>query len=172
MFHKSILLLSACATVHSYPQVLTLDQFKQEGRSLDVFPGNNVVIVSPSYRQVRRYPFINDEETLNAVADNHVETNEIEEKIRKVNEALDKEIKKEEEQLVQELFESELSIENVLNEIQNIESELEGQTLEEDFEVDVLDISSFVNTRNIPLELLLVSDGDEAAKVDFELIRY
>ena len=56
MLPYSLILLSACATVHSFPQRpggLTRDQFRQTARSLDTFPppSDLVVIVSPSYRQ-------------------------------------------------------------------------------------------------------------------------
>ena len=123
--------------------------------------------------QVRRYPFVNDDEKLNAIADNTIETNEIEEKIRKINEALDKEIKKEEEKIVQELFEDENIIESVLNDIKDLESELDEETLEETFEIDDFDLSSIVNTRNVPLDDIVLSDDDEAltSLVEFELIK-
>jgi hypothetical protein len=55
MLSYSLFLITAysTATVQSFPQVLTMDQFRQQGRSLDDSPlDNNLVLVSPSYRQV------------------------------------------------------------------------------------------------------------------------
>jgi hypothetical protein len=55
MFPGLLFLLSACSSIaaHPFPQVLTMEQFRQQGRSLDDSPlGNNLVMVSPSYRQV------------------------------------------------------------------------------------------------------------------------
>ena len=124
-----------------------------------------------SYFQVRRYPFVNDDEQLNAIADNTLQTTEIEEKIRKVNEALDKEIEKEEEQIVQELFKDEYVLENVLNEITQIENELILEALEEDFEVEEFDLSSFVNSRNVPLDVIFIGDEPPISQVDFGLIQ-
>merc|ERR1711892_738583 len=96
---------------------LTRDQFRQTARRLDTFPSpsDQVVIVSPSYRQVRRYPFANENNNLISLVGNDIETKKIEEKIRKVNEALDKEIQKEEAKLVEELFEDESFVENVVD---------------------------------------------------------
>ena len=173
MLPYSLILLSACATVHPAPQGpggLTRDQFRQTARRLDTFPspGDQVVIVSPSYRQVRdkhvigeklihlfqvrRYPFANENIKLNYLVDNDIETTNIEEKIRKVNEALDKEIQKEEAKILEELSKEESFAENVLDKIKEIETELAIEALEEDFEIEDFDISSLVDTRKVPLE--------------------
>merc|ERR1712123_284307 len=150
-----LILLSACATVHPAPQGpggLTRDQFRQTARRLDTFPppSDQVVIVSPSYRQVRRYPFANENNNLISLVGNDIETKKIEEKIKKVNEALDKEIQKEEAKLVEALFEDESFVENVLDEIKEIETELAAEALEEDFATEEFDLSSLVDTRNVP----------------------
>ena len=102
--------------------------------------------------QVRRYPFANENNNLISLVGNDIETKQIEEKIRKVNEALDKEIQKEEAKLVEELFEDESFVENVLDEIKEIETELAAEALEEDFAIEEFDLSSLVDTRNVPLE--------------------
>ena len=55
LFPNLLFLLSACstATAHPFPQILSMEQFRQQGRSLDDSTlGNNLVRVSPSYRQV------------------------------------------------------------------------------------------------------------------------
>ena len=63
---------------------------------------------------------------------------------------------------MQELFEDENLIESVLNDIKDLESELDEETLEETFEIDDFDLSSIVNTRNVPLDVIVLSDDDEA----------
>ena len=79
---------------------------------------------------------------------NAIETNEIQEKIRKVNEQFEKEIEKEEEEIVQKLFEDETLVDTVLNDIKDMERILEEKQVTEE-----LDISSIVNIRNVPLEI-------------------
>ena len=82
-------------------------------------------------------------------------TKEIEEKIRRVNVALDEEIENEEAQIIEELFEDETFVDNVLEEIEELETELTEQTLED------LDISAVIDMQNVPLEDIIISDGDE-----------
>ena len=55
LFPNLLFLLSAfsTATANPFPQILSMEQFRQQGRSLDDSTlGNNLVRVSPSYRQV------------------------------------------------------------------------------------------------------------------------
>ena len=82
-------------------------------------------------------------------------TKDIEEKIRRVNVALDEEIENEEAQIIEELFEDETFVDNVLEEIEELETELTEQTLED------LDISAVIDMRNVPLEDIIISDGNE-----------
>ena len=97
---------------------------------------------------------------------------EIEEKIRKVNEALDKEIEKEEKQIV-DLLENSSFVENVLEEIQEIETELIDEAIEEDLEMEYVDLSSLVDTQNVPMNVLLLSDIETIpiTQVDFGIIQ-
>ena len=99
---------------------------------------------------------------------NDIETKQIEEKIRKVNEALDKEIEKEETQIVEELFGDASFVENVLDEIKEIETELAAEALEEDFGIEDFDLSSLVDTRNVPLEKFI--DMVPISQLDFGII--
>merc|ERR1712123_108900 len=174
MLPYSLILLSACATVHPAPQWpggLTRDQFRQPARRLDTFPppSDQVVIVSPSYRQVRRYPFTNENTKLISLVVNDIETKQIEEKIRKVNEALDKEIQKEEAQIVEELFEDKSFVGNVLDEIREIETELAAEALEEDFAIEDFDISSIIVEQNVLQEKFI--DMVPISQLDFAIIQ-
>jgi len=154
-FFCTVAILCQEGTIES-PQHLTREQFRQAGRSLE---SPQVVIVSPSYRQVRRYPvFANEDAELIALMDNEITkeaTKEIEEKIRRVNEALDEEIENEETEIIEELFEDETFVDNVLEEIEELETELTEQALED------LDISSVIDMRNVPIEEFILSDSDE-----------
>merc|ERR1719350_1646132 len=124
--------------------------------------------MSPSYRQVRRYPFENNIRKNLSPVDKTFETKEIEEKIRRVNEALDKEIEKEEKQ-IEDLLEVASFVENVLQEIKEIETELVEEAIDEDLELKDVDLSLIVDTRNVPTNVLLVSDIEEIpiTSVDF-----
>jgi len=159
MVPHSLVLISGVLTAQAGPQHLTREQFRQAGRSLDSLDSPQVVIVSPSYRQVRRYPvFANEDAELIALMDNEITkeaTKEIEEKIRRVNEALDEEIENEETEIIEELFEDETFVDNVLEEIEELETELTEQALED------LDISSVIDMRNVPIEEFILSDSDE-----------
>jgi len=149
MVPHSLVLISGVLTAQAGPQHLTREQFRQAGRSLDSLD-------SP---QVRRYPvFANEDAELIALMDNEITkeaTKEIEEKIRRVNEALDEEIEKEETEIIEELFEDETFVNNVLEEIEELETELTEQALED------LDISSVIDMRNVPIEEFILSDSDE-----------
>ena len=57
---------------------------------------------------------------------------------------------------MQELFEDENFIESVLNDIKDLESELEEESLEENFEINDFDLSSIVNARNVPLDVFVL----------------
>ena len=118
------------------------------------------------------YPFENDVRDNQTPVDNTFETKELEEKIRKVNEALDKEIEKEEKQ-IQELLEDESFVENVLEEIQEIETELIDEAIEGDLELKDVDLSYLVDTRNVPMNVLLLSDIETIpiTQVDFGIIQ-
>eukprot|EP00091_Calanus_sinicus_P007864 TRINITY_DN19187_c0_g1_i1.p2 TRINITY_DN19187_c0_g1~~TRINITY_DN19187_c0_g1_i1.p2 ORF type:complete len:117 (-),score=49.10 TRINITY_DN19187_c0_g1_i1:45-395(-) len=96
------------------------------------------------------------------------ETKEIEEKIKKVNDALDREIEKEEKQ-IEDLLEDTSFVENVLQEIKEIETEFVEEAMEEDLEMEDVDLSLLVDTRNVLMNALLVSDIDEKpiTPVDF-----
>ena len=100
---------------------------------------------------------------------NDIETKQIEEKIRKVNEALDKEIQKEEAQIVEELFEDKSFVENVLDEIRDIETELAAEVLEEDFAITDFDISSIIVEQNVPQEKFI--HMDPISQLDFGIIQ-
>merc|ERR1712212_1324657 len=152
MLPHSLVLLSGVLTAQAGPQGLTREQFRQAGRSLN---SPQVVIVSPSYRQVRRYPvFANEDAEIIALMDNEITkeaTKEIEEKIRRVNEALDEEIENEEAQIIEELFEDKTFVDNVLEEIEELET----------------DISGVVDMRNVPLEGFIISDSDETTTLTY-----
>ena len=119
--------------------------------------------------QVRRYPFANENIKLNSLVDNDIETKNIEEKIRKVNEALDKEIQKEEANILEELSKEESFVENVLDEIKEIETELAIEALEEDFAIEDFDISSRVDTRKVLIEKFI--NMVPISQLDFEIIQ-
>ena len=90
----------------------------------------------------------------------------------KVNKALDKEIEKEEKQ-IEDLLEGESFVENVLEEIKEIENELVEESIKEDVEMEYVDLSLVVNTRDVPMNLLLVGDFDQIpiTPVDFGIIQ-
>ena len=119
--------------------------------------------------QVRRYPFANENMKVNSLVDNDIETKNIEEKIRKVNEALDKEIQNEEAKILEELSKEESFVENVLDKIKEIETELAIEALEEDFAIEDFDISSRVDTRKVPLEKFI--NMVPISQLDFEIIQ-
>ena len=119
--------------------------------------------------QVRRYPFANENIKLNYLVDNDIETTNIEEKIRKVNEAIDKEIQKEEAKILEELSKEESFVENVLDEIKEIETELAIEAFEEDFAIEDFDISSLVDTRKVPLEKFI--NMVPISQLDFGIIQ-
>ena len=119
--------------------------------------------------QVRRYPFANENIKVNSLVDNDIETKNIEEKIRKVNEALDKEIQNEEAKILEELSKEESFVENVLDKIKEIKTELAIEALEEDFAIEEFDISSRVDTRKVLLEKFI--NMVPISQLDFEIIQ-
>ena len=96
-----------------------------------------------------------------------METKDIEEKIRKVNEALFKEIETEEKQIEDLLEDESFFVENVLEEIKEIENELVEEAIEEDLDMEDVDLSFLIDTRDVPMNVLLVSDIVE----DFGIIQ-
>merc|ERR1711915_967184 len=95
------------------------------------------------------------------------EAAEIEEKIKKVNEALDMEIKQEEDKLLQELIDEKSNLEDLIDEIEELEDDIAEDVAE--LNDEDADISFMVQTKEVPGAKILFSEKNQLPEEEFEL---
>merc|ERR1711915_751441 len=95
------------------------------------------------------------------------EANEIEEKIKKVNEALNIEIEQEEDKLLQEIIDEESNLEDLIDEIEELEDDIAEDVAE--LNNEDADISFMVQTKEVPGAKILFSEMNQLPEEEFEL---